>query len=238
MQPNDAAMLARRLMDQHGLKAWSFAFDNAKTRAGVCRASTQVIGLSRPLTLLHDEAEVRDTVLHEIAHALVGPERGHDKVWRTMAQAIGCSGERCLTSVNGRIDAAWVGTCPAGHTTTRHRRPERVQSCAQCAPRFDPTALWEWTFHGRPVEMPAAYQAELEALRTPPSPIRTVAARTSPTAPVVTRPILPIGTQVRLLGAGPYGGLVGAVVKRGRTRYHVRTPMGIVTAPVLLVRPL
>ena len=41
------------------------------------------------------EADVRDTILHEIAHALAGPKHNHDKVWREKARAIGCTAERC-----------------------------------------------------------------------------------------------------------------------------------------------
>ena len=34
-----------------------------------------------------------DTILHEMAHALVGQVHGHDAVWQ--AQVLGCSGRRC-----------------------------------------------------------------------------------------------------------------------------------------------
>ncbi|HQK32467.1 MAG TPA: SprT-like domain-containing protein, partial [Phycicoccus sp.] len=76
MQMDQALGLARRLMFEHDLTGWTVVADRAKTRAGVCRFAKRQIGLSRPLTELHSEAEVRDTILHEIAHALVGPEHG------------------------------------------------------------------------------------------------------------------------------------------------------------------
>ena len=60
-------------------RAGRVAYDSAKRRAGVCRFATQTLGLSAPLTTLHSEVEVRDTILHEIAHALVGPRHGHDR---------------------------------------------------------------------------------------------------------------------------------------------------------------
>ncbi len=43
---------------------------------------------------MRDE-EVKDTILHEIAHALVGKAHHHDDVWRAKALEIGCSGRRC-----------------------------------------------------------------------------------------------------------------------------------------------
>lgn len=43
---------------------------------------------------------IEDTVLHEIAHAIVGNKHHHDKVWRDCAQRIGCTGSRLATGIN------------------------------------------------------------------------------------------------------------------------------------------
>lgn len=37
---------------------------------------------------------IKTTVLHEIAHAIVGYQHGHDKVWVTCCKSIGGDGER------------------------------------------------------------------------------------------------------------------------------------------------
>lgn len=165
MQLIEARSLATGLMAHHGLKGWRFVFDNAKMRAGVCRSGRREIGLSRVLTGLHTDAEVRDTILHEIAHALVGPQHGHDAVWRTRAKAIGCTAGRCVPASAARAEAPWAGVCPAGHEFQRHRRPTRVMSCSKCSPRFGPGHVIAWRFHGRAVPMHPRYQAELAALR-------------------------------------------------------------------------
>lgn len=86
---------AERLISLHGLKRWSFQFDDALKRAGSCSFATKVITLSRLYCLKASNADVRDTILHEIAHALAGPDHHHDKVWREKARAIGCTAERC-----------------------------------------------------------------------------------------------------------------------------------------------
>jgi SWI/SNF-related matrix-associated actin-dependent regulator 1 of chromatin subfamily A len=39
-----------------------------------------------------EEQQFKDTILHEIAHAIVGPHHGHDEVWRGKAVEIGCTG--------------------------------------------------------------------------------------------------------------------------------------------------
>jgi hypothetical protein len=221
MNLNDAAALGRRLLDQQGLDDWTLVFDRAKRRAGVCRSSRREIGLSAPLTALHPETEVRDTILHEIAHALVGPQHGHDDVWRATARRLGCSGERCSSKDAPAIDGDWVGVCAAGHRVTRHRRPERPAACRRCAPSFDPDHLFEWTHRGRAVPMAPTYVAELERLR---------AARDAP--PTRT---LRLGDPLRIVAEGRYRGVVGTLVKRGRTRYHLRVDGQVLTVPFPLV---
>lgn len=204
--------MATRLVREHGLEGWRVEFDTAKRRAGVCRSREKVIGLSAPLTRLHDEGEVRDTVLHEIAHALVGPQHGHGPVWRRTATAIGCSGFRCVPADAPRVPGAWVGVCPAGHVVERHRRPERVMSCRECHGAFSPRHVLDWTHHGRPAVMHPNYTAELASLQ---------AGRRAERAPV--------GARVRLTVPGEFHGLEGRVVKVGRTRYHVDSPRGRLT---------
>lgn len=209
MELSDAYSLATGLVAQHGLDGWTVTFDTAKRRAGVCHFATRVIGLSAALTRLHDEVEVRDTVLHEIAHALVGPRHGHDAVWAAQARAIGSTGSRCLPADAPRVQAPWVGVCRGGHVVERHRRPERVMACRTCAPRFDVRHVFEWTHHGRPAVMHPNYQAEL----------RHLLAGTR-------QRLVPVGRRVRITLPGGLEGRVGTVVKHGRTSYHVDLPEG------------
>jgi peroxiredoxin Q/BCP len=56
-----AQTLAKQLIEQHGLKehGWRFQFDNAKRRFGCCKYRSREITLSKPLTQLNDEKEVK-----------------------------------------------------------------------------------------------------------------------------------------------------------------------------------
>jgi predicted SprT family Zn-dependent metalloprotease len=221
----EAKELATGLMARHRLTGWRLVFDNAKTRAGVCRFAGKEIGLSRVLTSLYSEEQVTETVLHEIAHALAGPRHGHDRVWRATARRIGCSGERCMPVDAPSVDGAWAGVCPAGHRTTAHRRPVRVKSCRRCSAGFDASALYTWTYHGSPAPMDPRYEAELARIR---------AGRTVPAAPVAVQ----VGARVRLAGTGKYADLTGTVVKRGRTRYQIQTRAGLLSVAFTAVRPV
>jgi len=241
MQLIEARSLATDLMALHGLTGWRLVFDNAKMRAGVCRPGRREIGLSRVLTALHTDAEVRDTVLHEIAHALVGPAHGHDAVWRSRAQAIGSTGGRCVPETAARAAAPWAGRCPAGHEFQRHRRPTRVMSCSLCSPRFGPGSLISWRFHGRAVPMHPRFVAELSHLLARgdgEAAASTASSLAAGVLPSVDRMLtLPVGASVVVSGSGRYAGLVGVIEKRGRTRYHVRTRLGLLTVPFATATP-
>lgn len=220
MDLDAAARLARGLMAEHGLEGWALRFDRARRRAGLCRYDRREISLSGPLTALYDEADVREVVLHEIAHALVGARHGHDALWRATARRIGASGRRLVREDSPQIEGSWVGTCPAGHRVSRHRRPQRVQACAVCSPTFDRRYVLAWTFRGQPVSGPAlpgvegAGRAEVGAALDPAS----------------VRP----GDRLRVTAPGRYDGVVGEVVKRGRTRFHLRVRGAVLTVPFSL----
>ncbi|WP_404383507.1 SprT-like domain-containing protein [Knoellia locipacati] len=217
-----ALALGRDLLHEHGLEHWRVTTDRAKTRAGVCRFSARTISLSGPLTRLHDEDEVRDTILHEIAHALVGPAHGHDAVWRAKAVEIGCTGQRTVDADAPQVEGPWRGECPRGHSYTRHRRPGRVMSCLACSPEFDATAVLTWTYEGRRVDMGEAYRHELDEI------IRrhgVAVGRRRPAAAAV-EPIrvsaFPVGALVRIVADGPMHGAVGEVEAAFATRSQVR----------------
>ncbi|HQR28144.1 MAG TPA: SprT-like domain-containing protein [Nocardioides sp.] len=221
MDLTEAYRMATGLVAEHGLTGWRVELDNAKRRAGLCRQHDRVISLSLPLTRLHSEAEVRETVLHEIAHALVGAQHGHDEVWRRTAVAIGSSGERCVHADAPRVSGAWLGVCSAGHTRERHRRPERVMSCARCSEVFRPEHILEWTYRGRPAAMHPNYLAELDAILRGSGPVR-----------------LGVGTPARVTGPGRFQGRVGTVVAVGRTRYRLSIEEGVLSVIFAHVEPV
>ncbi len=156
--------MGARLLAEHELAQWRLVFDNARTRFGVCRPRRREIGLSRRLTQVSSAEEVRNTVLHEIAHAVVGSHHGHDAVWRAKAIEIGCDGKRTDAVPEG-AEGLWEGRCPAGHVVRRHRRPRRVGSCRVCSRSFDLAMVYSWTYQGRRAPMLPAYEAELARLR-------------------------------------------------------------------------
>ncbi len=152
MDLREAAGMAQELMAEHGLRGWSFRFDRARVRAGACHHHTRTITLSPWITAAHDRGQVRETVLHEIAHALVGPRHAHDAVWRARARSIGASGERCYAGGEAPVvPGRWQGRCSGGHVVHRHRRPTRVLLCTRCPGRGTLSRVLRWTHDGRAV---------------------------------------------------------------------------------------
>lgn len=127
---SETRKLAGELMAQHGLAQWSFQFDDASRRAGSCNYETKVLSLAREFALIAPSSEVRNTILHEIAHALVGPKHNHDHVWRDKARAIGCTGERCHDVKFA--PPRYIKSCPrCGWYATGNQRKRRWV-CKQC----------------------------------------------------------------------------------------------------------
>ena len=95
MTPHSAlAMLTHLLTKHHLTPLWRPLLDNAKTRAGLTNHTRHTISLSRNFITACSESDLRDVCLHEIAHALVGPNHGHGATWKAKALAIGCTGQR------------------------------------------------------------------------------------------------------------------------------------------------
>jgi predicted SprT family Zn-dependent metalloprotease len=129
---------ALRLMKQFGLSDWQFAFNRRKRVLGLCFYPDGVnpgrIELSVYAVDLNDEAAIRDTLLHEIAHALAGEmgEYGHGRVWKEKARKLGARPTAC--SAEKRMPGNWQARCNGcGRVHTRFRKPKVLEHfCLAC----------------------------------------------------------------------------------------------------------
>ena len=78
-------------MDLHGLSDWTLVYGESRRQLGLCRHRDQVIRIALHHALDHDDDDIRDTVLHEIAHALAGPGARHGARWKEIAARIGAT---------------------------------------------------------------------------------------------------------------------------------------------------
>ncbi len=126
-------LMERNLANGAMPDGWTFGFDLAPSRAGVCRYREKRIDLSVSYCLAAARSDIEDTILHEIAHAIVGPRHNHDRVWKAKAREIGCVGERCHR-VQHTVPK-WVGECACGQRWFRQVLQRRMMSgrvCAKC----------------------------------------------------------------------------------------------------------
>lgn len=172
-----AQQLARTLMDKHGLTHVPFEFDRGKRRLGATHMmyplGNKRAGIVKKITLsahyvdLLPEDEIRDVILHEIAHALAPSDAGHDYRWRAMARQVGAKPQRCATP-SAAPEPAVKGMCAScGHVYKSHRLPLRVKMCGKC-PAPQKSRILEYTKNGRAVPlnaMPARYREEMAAAK-------------------------------------------------------------------------
>ncbi len=110
--------LAVRTLAEYGLleQGWRAAWDNGKRRAGACHYGTKTISLSRHILPGAPDAEVRETILHEVAHALT-PGHNHDGVWRAKLIEMGGTGARThsMETPKGRYEVHCANCGVIGH---------------------------------------------------------------------------------------------------------------------------
>lgn len=113
---------ALEAMAQHGLtkSGWTFSFDRATSRLGQTNFTKKKITISKHFTSAATEEQFEQTLLHEIAHALLPPFAKHGPVWKQTARAIGYKGSR--TSANPYHEAQMAA-----------RKQAAVQGAAQAA---------------------------------------------------------------------------------------------------------
>ena len=134
--PTTIRVWANGVMEAFGLigrAGWTFGFDNAKRRLGCCHYRKRMVTMSRHYLSKNTPEQFRNTLLHEIAHALAGPGAGHGPEWVAVARRIGCNGRRC-----GEADmpeGAWRAVCGGcSRAYSRHRRPKTMTGwyCKKC----------------------------------------------------------------------------------------------------------
>lgn len=151
MTIKEAEILALSLMEEHlcdSKNDWGFKFSNAKKVFGVCLYSKEdakekihIIKLSKPLSLLNGEDKVKDTILHEIAHALDVDDRGftnHDWRWTKIAKSIGSNGMRCYDETVEQPPAKYTAECSTCEKIhERHRKPKKGNACGACCTKHN-----------------------------------------------------------------------------------------------------
>lgn len=121
-------------------EGWGFKIHNRASSIGMCCYNNKTIYFSSFYTELKPE-DILDTILHEIAHALVGPGNGHNKKWRNMCIIVGAKPRRCNeTKINENVEmklaksAKYIAVCPGcNKVSSAFKKMKRNRSCANCS---------------------------------------------------------------------------------------------------------
>lgn len=164
MELSQANAIAINLMMRYLLtfQGWRFHFDSASSRFGRCNFTKKQITLSRRLVELNEEKEVRNTILHEIAHALVGVHHGHDATWRAWHIQIGGDGQRYYNALNVVTPKArWKAFCEScNRTSPRRRVPNRQMACGACCKKYNGGKFsTDFLFKFLPADVPVPVQS-------------------------------------------------------------------------------
>jgi len=149
---------------RYSLTGWTFGLADTKRRLGVCKHRSKRIEISKYYAIHNSEESVLDTLLHEIAHAVAGPEAGHGPIWKAVAARIGATPRACDDSPDTVVQPGdWQTTCPAcKHTHYRYRRPKSLSGYrCKCPAR---TSL-VFAYRGDPRREPAVPMTPQEAAK-------------------------------------------------------------------------
>jgi len=83
----EVIVLANSLMEKHKVEHFKFDFMQDSSSFGLCTIDT--IKLNYHHAINDSMEEIKDTILHEIAHAIAGNENGHNEYWKSIAKEIG-----------------------------------------------------------------------------------------------------------------------------------------------------
>lgn len=143
MTINEAYVLAVSLKNKHPeLSSWKVSFNNRKKAFGICNYRTREISLSKLFIPFMTDEAVKDTIVHEIAHALT-MGHDHDNVWKRKCIELGGNGYRISGVENfkngidgilefGAKNCKYTLTCPTcGCKVHLNRKPKLTRSCGE-----------------------------------------------------------------------------------------------------------
>jgi len=89
---NEAVSFCHARLIECGLTDWHVRLNTDVNSGflGMCLHTDKTIVLSGHHIDIHDELMIKNTINHEISHALVGAGHAHDETWKTQAIACGC----------------------------------------------------------------------------------------------------------------------------------------------------
>lgn len=121
----------------YGLGNYTIRLDKTRRRVACYYHSRKLFSYSRYFIIASTEDQLVDTVLHEIAHALVVPGSGHNKVWSDTYKRIGGgkNGSKALNNIDMSIERYKL-FCP-GCNSEYYVNRNIYKRCGKCMKNGD-----------------------------------------------------------------------------------------------------
>lgn len=140
MDANGVQTLTESLLSEHGLteQGWTYKPSRALTYAGQCRYASRVIAISTKWAEHISDEEVRNTILHEISHAIVGYSAKHNSTWKAHHRSIGGDGSVRFMPTPSAVNAVYNRTATPTKSKAAHPTITRVTTpTVTYAAKFD-----------------------------------------------------------------------------------------------------
>ena len=135
---NHFEYLVKHYFNLHKLDDWKFEWNKRKTQLGFCDYFKKTISMSIYYYDTRSIDESINTLLHEIAHAIVGSKHGHNIIWKLKAKEIGSDGKR-THKTNIKLLHNYEAICPkCGRLHIAYRLKRHDCCCGVCCNKYEP----------------------------------------------------------------------------------------------------
>ena len=125
--------IAQQLVQEHLGERWTFKVGSYINIAGKTHPIQKWISVSRKHIVDAPDTEIIDTILHEIAHAIVGCQHNHDEVWKRTAKRIGAKPQETSNSLDSQMSFKYYIYNPLTNTVCGRSNTSKTswvkQSC-------------------------------------------------------------------------------------------------------------
>ena len=83
---------------KYNIEGWRFKLGKGKRTLGMCDYTRKTITISKFHIRYSSKNKIIDTVRHEVAHILAGPNTGHGERWKSYAVKLGAKPEKYQTT--------------------------------------------------------------------------------------------------------------------------------------------
>jgi predicted SprT family Zn-dependent metalloprotease len=126
-------ILLEQLMVKNELEGWKYGFCDSVCCGGWTEYDNKKILISRDLINAKNTSfsDIKDVVLHEIAHAIDECKNNHGPIWWKISKDIGCKlkTERCIKFKVPLYRFRYILNCPKGCTKNKTFKPRKYEYC-------------------------------------------------------------------------------------------------------------